>query len=648
MASRSPHSVGPGPGAANGAPNPTFRERLAALRYVPAMLRLVWETHRGYAITMIALRLVRAGIPVATLWVAKLIVDEVIAAAARGGSDLGRLWSLVAVEFGIVVAGELLARASALVEGLLGDLFSNRMSVRLMEHAAALDLTQFEDPTFYDHLERARRHTTGRIALLAQLLGIGQDLLTLASLGTALAVYNAWLLALLAAAVVPSFFGEARFAMLMYSLSWRRTPERRQLDYMRYVGASDETAKEVQLFGLAPWLIDRFRALSARFYDENKRLAIRRAIVGAALTLIGSGGYYAAYVVILMHAVRGSITIGTLTFLAASFDRSRGLIQRLLLSASDIYEQSLYLRDLFAFFAIQPTITSQPGAPPVPRSIREGFVFADVGFKYPGSDRWAVRGVNLEIRPGERIALVGENGAGKTTLAKLLARLYDPTEGRILLDGVDLREYDLASLRRAIGVIFQDFVRYDMRFDENVGVGEIAEVREYLDDGARGYPPQAGGSGSGTRDRANGALPPPSLVKAAEESLAASLLPRLPAGYAQMLGRRFDAGVDLSGGEWQKIALARAYMRDAQLLILDEPTAALDARAEYEVFLRFAQLMAGRMAMLISHRFSTVRMADRIVVLRDGQTVEEGTHDDLVARGGLYAELFAMQAAGYR
>jgi ATP-binding cassette subfamily B protein len=638
--------VGPGPATADGTPSPTLRERVAALRYVPAMLRLVWETHRGYAVAMVVLRVVRAGVPVATLWVAKLIVDEVIAAARRGGSDLDRLWSLVALEFGIVVAGELLARASALVEGLLGDLFGNRMSVRLMEHAAALDLTQFEDPTFYDHLERARRHTTGRIALLAQLLGIGQDLLTLLSLGTALAVYNAWLLALLAAAVLPSFFGETRFAMLMYSLSWRRTPERRQLDYMRYVGASDETAKEVQLFGLAPWLIDRFRTLSSRFYDENKRLAIRRATVGAALAVVGSGGYYAAYVVILMQVVHGAITIGTLTFLAASFDRSRGLIQRLLLSASDIFEQSLYLRDLFAFFAMQPTITSRPGAPAVPRPIRAGFVFEGVGFKYPGSDRWAVRGVNLRIQPGERIALVGENGAGKTTLAKLLARLYDPTEGRVLLDGVDLREYDLASLRRAIGVIFQDFVRYDMRFDENVGVGEIGEVREYLDNGGGG---QRAGDGDGTNPPAPALRPPPSaLVKAAEQSLAASLLPRLPAGYAQMLGRRFDGGVDLSGGEWQKIALARAYMRDAQLLILDEPTAALDARAEYEVFVRFAHLMAGRMAMLISHRFSTVRMADRIVVLRDGQTVEEGTHHELVARGGLYAELFAMQAAGYR
>jgi ATP-binding cassette subfamily B protein len=636
-----PFHAGPMRGAADGAPAPTFRERVAALRHVPALLRLVWQTHPPYAATMTLLRIVRAGVPVATLWVAKLIVDEVIAGAGRGGTDLGRLWELVALEFGIVIVGELLARASALVEGLLGDLFSNRMSLRLMEHAAALDLTKFEDPAFYDHLERARRHTTGRIALLAQLLGIGQDLLTLASLGTALAVYNGWLLALLVAAVLPSFFGETRFAALTYSLSWRRTPERRQLDYVRYVGASDETAKEVQLFGLAPWLTERFRRLSTRFYEENKRLAMQRALVGGGLALLGSAGYYAAYVVILAQAVTGAITIGTLTFLAGSFDRSRGLIQRLLLGASDIYEQSLYLRDLFAFFEIKPTITSRPGAADVPRPIRRGFVFEGAGFRYPGSERWAVRGVDLEIRPGERIALVGENGAGKTTLAKLLARLYDPSEGRILLDGVDLREYDLRSLRRAIGVIFQDFVRYDMRFDENVGVGEIDRVREYLDRGSRD-------PWRGAREDANGERPPEPLVRAAEQSLAASLLPRLPAGYEQMLGRRFDGGVDLSGGEWQKIALARAYMRDAQLLILDEPTAALDARAEYEVFVRFAELMAGRMAMLISHRFSTVRMADRIVVLRDGHTVEQGTHDELVARGELYAELFAMQAAGYR
>jgi ATP-binding cassette, subfamily B, bacterial len=414
-----------------------------------------------------------------------------------------------------------------------------------------------------------------------------------------------------------------------YSLLFRWTPERRQLDYLRYVGASDDTAKEVQLFGLAGWLTERYRVLSERWYRENRKLATRKAIVSSLLSFIGTAGYYTAYIVIIARAVAGAITLGSLTFLAASFGRGRDLIQRLLLGASSIYEQGLYLRDLFLFLEMKPTITSRPGAPPVPKPIRTGFVFEDVGFRYPGGERWAVRHVSFALRPGERIALVGENGAGKTTLTKLLARLYDPTEGRILLDGVDLRDYDLASLRREIGVIFQDFVRYDMRFDENVGVGEIESVRDYLDDGAS-------------------APTPAPLVHAAEESLASSLLPRFPGGYRQMLGRRFEDGVDLSGGEWQKIALGRAYMRDAQVLILDEPTAALDARAEYEVFKRFSELMAGRMGILISHRFSTVRMADRIIVLRNGEVEEEGTHEALVAAGGLYAELFGMQAVGYR
>jgi ATP-binding cassette subfamily B protein len=602
------------------------RERLAALRYIPPLAKLIWQTHRGFTAAMLVLRLVRAFVPIATFWVGKLILDTVIA-VRDGHAELPALWRYVAMEVAIVVLGEVLARASSLIESLLSDLFSNRMSVRLMEHAAILDLAQFEDPTFYDHLERARRQTIGRIALLTQLVSVAQEAITLLTIGGVLIAYSPWMLLLLIAAVLPSFLGETHFAALGYSLLFRWTPERRQLDYLRLIGASDKTAKEVQMFGLAPWLTERYRVLSDKFYEENKVLSLKRGAVSAALSIFGTIGYYVAYVIIILRAVHGLITPGTLIFLSASFARGRDTIQGILLSASSVYEQALYLRDLFVFLEMKPTITSKPDARQVPRPIREGFVFEDVGFRYPDTDRWAIRNVTMTLRPGERVALVGENGAGKTTITKLIARLYDPTEGRITLDGIDIREYDLVSLRHAIGVIFQDFVRYDMRFDENIGVGEIESVRAELE--------------------SDGAVPD-SIDVAAQNSLAASLLPRFPLGYRQMLGRRFEEGVDLSGGEWQKVALARAYLRDAQVLILDEPTAALDARAEYEVFMRFSELVAGRMAILISHRFSTVRMADRIIVLRGGRVEEAGTHEELIEHGGLYEELFRMQAAGYR
>ena len=604
----------------------SWRERVAALRYIPPMARLIWQTHAGYTLSMMLLRFVRAFVPIATFWVGKLILDTVIA-VRDGHAALPQLWRYVALEVGIVVVGEVLARASSLIESLLSDLFSNEMSVKLMEHAAKLDLAQFEDPTFYDHLERARRQTVGRIALLTQVVSMIQDGITILTLGGALIAYSPWMVLLLLGAVLPSFLGETHYAALGYSLLFRWTPERRQLDYLRLVGASDKTAKEVQMFGLAPWITEQYKVLAWKFYDENKKLSIRRSAVSAALSIFGTIGYYVAYVLIILRAVKGEITPGTLIFLSASFARGRDTIQNILLGASSVYEQALYLRDLFVFFDMEPTIYSVVGARPVPEHVQTGFVFENVGFRYPESERWAIRNVDFTLKPGERIALAGENGAGKTTITKLIARLYEPTEGRITLDGVDLREYDLLSLRHAIGVIFQDFVRYDMRFDENIGVGEIESVRADL-------------------ERANGT--PASISTAAENSLASSLLPRFAKGYQQMLGRRFDDGVDLSGGEWQKVALARAYLRDAQVLILDEPTAALDARAEYEVFLRFSELVAGRMAILISHRFSTVRMADRIIVLDGGRVEESGTHEELLARDGLYAELFRMQAAGYR
>jgi ATP-binding cassette, subfamily B, bacterial len=624
---------------------PPWHAQMAALRYIPALIQLMWQTHRGYTVAMVVLRLVRAFIPLATLWVGKLIIDTVVA-VRETASDFSQLWELVALEIGIVLAGEILARASALIESLLGDLFSNYASMRLMAHAATLDLYQFEDPTFYDRLERARRQTTNRIGLLPQLLTMGQDLLTVTSLSAALFVYSPWLLMVLAVAVLPSFLGELHFTVLEYALVSRWTPERRRLDYLRYIGASDETAKEVHIFDLAPWLVERYRRLAERFYRENKRLSIRKGSVSTVLSIVGTLGYYAAYLIILVRAVHGIITLGSLIFLAGAFARSRDLLQRLLLGASGICEQCLYLKDLFDFFETKPSISSPPGAPAAPQPIRQGFVFQDVGFRYPGRETWAVRHVNFRVHAGEHLAFVGENGAGKTTLIKLLARLYDPTEGRILLDGVDLRDYDLQSVRRAIGVIFQDFVRYDLRFDENISVGAIDEMRSYLDRMDNKQPVE--GAETVTREHPGGEIVPVSIVTAAEKSLAVSLLPGFSEGYQQMLGRRFDRGVELSGGEWQKIALARAYIRDAQMLILDEPTASLDARAEYEVFVRFSHLVAGKMAVIISHRFSTVRMADRIIVLQHGTVVEDGTHEALVAQGGLYATLFALQAEGYR
>ncbi|HLQ59608.1 MAG TPA: ABC transporter ATP-binding protein [Gemmatimonadales bacterium] len=616
---RSPRRYG---GPADGPP-PTWGERVAALQHVPPLVRLVFQTHRGYTVAILVLRAIRSFIPVAVLWIGKLIIDGVIAgvAAARAGGtpDWWHLAGLVGLELGIAVVGEGLARLSSLLESLLGDLFANRLSVRLMQHAATLDLAQFEDAEIYDHLERARRQTVGRIGLFTLLLGTAQDLITLISLASVLLVQLPWLLLLLTVAVLPAFLGEAHFASLGYSLLFRWTPERRLLDYLRYMGASDESAKEVKLFGLSDFLVGRYATLSEKFYQENKRLAIKRNIVSTLLVTLGTLGYYAAYGVIIYRTVMGAFTIGTLTFLAGSFRQSRSLIQSVLLALSSIYEQSLYLSDLFTFFDVRPSVVSKPGAKAVPRPLQTGFRFEHVGFRYPGSQRWAVRGLSFAFEPHERVALVGENGAGKTTLVKLLARLYDPDEGRILLDGVDLRDYDLDSLRKNIGIIFQDFVRYDFILRENIGVSQV----EALGDEAR-------------------------IREAARRSLADSVATRVPQGFDQMLGRRFDNGVELSGGEWQKVALARAYMRDAQVLILDEPTAALDARAEYEVFLRFAELTQGRMAVLISHRFSTVRMADRILVLQGGELVDDGTHEELVARGGLYAELFSLQAAGYR
>jgi len=608
----------------------SWRERLGALRNLPPFLKLVWRTSPALTLSQCLLRVVRALLPVATLYVGKLIIDEVVllAQAPPAAEDL-RQWIasglldsigwLLALEFGLAVLSDVLGRAVSLLDSLLSERFSNETSLRLMEHAATLDLEDFEDSELQDRLERARRQAAGRTSLIGQLFSQAQDVVTVASFAAGLIVYAPWLIALLAVALVPAFVGEAHFNAQSYALNYARTSERRELDYVRQTGASAETAKEVKIFGLNAFLIERYRTLATSFFEANRRIALRRASWGSLLSAIGTVAYYVAYAYIVWRTIHHDFSIGDLTFLAGSFRRLRNLLENLLLGFSQLAGQALYLDDLFSFFEIQAEIVPPANPRPFPVPIQDGFAFENVGFRYPGAERWAVRGLTFKLHAGEILALVGENGAGKTTLVKLLARLYDPDEGRILLDGHDLREYDLFAMRANIGVIFQDFVRYHFTAADNIAVGRI----EARDDHAR-------------------------IVAAAERSLADEVIRKLPKGYDQIIGKRFRTGIDLSGGEWQKVAIARAYMRDAQLLILDEPTAALDARSEFEVFKRFKELSQGKTAVLISHRFSSVRMADRIVVLMDGTVEAMGTHAELLEQGGRYAELFELQAAGYR
>nr|WP_246733336.1 ABC transporter ATP-binding protein [Methylobacterium sp. BTF04] len=606
-------------------------ERLGALRHLPALFRMVYAASPRLLVVSLGLRLVRASLPVLMLYLGKLILDAIVAEHARSHSDglglagwladpaLTRLIGLVAAELALAILADLLGRASTLVDGIVADLYGNTATLALMRHAAELDLEQFEDAAQQDRLERARRQVTGRSNLLLQLFGQGQDLVTLVSFAAGLVAYAPWLILLLACALVPAFLNETYFNRQGYRLAWTRTPERRQIDYLRYLGASVESAKEVKLFGLNGYIADRYAALADKLVADNRALALRRAGWGGAFAALGTLAYYAAYATIVWRTVAGQFSIGDLAFLAGSFQRLRGLIEGLLLGFSQIASQAQYLDDLFSFFAVVPTIRSPADPVAFPHPIATGIVFEAVGFRYPGTETWAVRGLSFTLAAGEVLALVGENGAGKTTIVKLLTRLYDPTEGRILLDGRPLAAYDLDALRARIGVIFQDFVRFSFTAAENVAVGRIAE----RDDSDR-------------------------IARAAGRSLADAVIGRLPLGYDQPLGKRFEDGVDLSGGEWQKIALSRAYMREAEILILDEPTAALDARAEFEVFQRFRELSHGRTAVLISHRFSTVRMADRILVLEGGRVLESGTHAELQALGGRYSELFELQAAGYR
>jgi ATP-binding cassette subfamily B protein len=600
-------------------PSGSFLKNFGTLRYLPRFFKLIWKTSPSLTLINIIVRLLQSAIPLLLLQVGKQIIDNVIAQANTPEKDLTTLWWLISLELGLVLLSDLFNRLITLTDSLVVELYSNRVSVELIEKAAAMELWQLEDPEFYDKLDQAQRQTTARTNLIASVLSQAQDMVTVTFLAFGLLIEEPLLVLLLVAAVVPAFVSELKFSQSSYALSKRWTPERRMLNYLSYIGATNESAKEVKLFNLSGYISSRFTKLAEQFYKDNRSLSIRRAAWGSLFNLIGTAAYYVAYAIIIYRVVNGMITIGDLTFLAGSFNRLQGRVQAIFSRFTSITNSALYLQDYFEFIDLEVTPSIFQERKETPKRLHKGITFENVSFRYPGADSYVFQNLSFELHAGEKLALVGRNGSGKTTLIKLLLGLYQPTEGRILLDGIDIRAFDPVEYRTLFSAIFQDFVRYNFTAGENIAVGMI----DHRDDQTR-------------------------IEQAAAKSMADEVIEALPDGYNQQLGKRFSTGTELSGGQWQKIALARAYMADAEIIILDEPTAALDAQAEYETFLRFVELTRTKTAVIISHRFSTVRMADRIAVLGDGQILELGTHAELMAAGGVYAELFSLQAQGYQ
>jgi len=599
--------------------NINFKESFSSLKFVPRFFKEIRKVNPLLFYSNVIGRVLNAILPVIMLWLGKLVIDEVVAQIAADGKDLDRLWMLVAAEFGLAIISDLLSRGISLSDALLGDQYSIETSVKIIKKTSELNLDQLEDSEFYDKLERARQQTTGRVGLMSNILTQGEDVIVIISLLAGVVAFEPWLIILLVVSIIPTIINEIKFSGTSYSLARSWTQERRELDYLRYAGASDVTAKEVKLFGLSNYLADRFKGLSDKYYLQSKKLAKQRAGWGSFFNVIGTAAYYSAYIFIIFRTVAGIFSLGDLTFLSGSFNKLRAKLQGFFTRFTAITESALYLQDYFEFLDLTYAEKDDEEKFPLPDEIKKGFEFKNVGFKYPKSESWVVRNINFELRAGEKLAFVGENGAGKTTLIKLLLQFYEPTEGEILLDGISIKKYDQAAYQQYFGVIFQDFVKFELTLRENIAMGEIGEISNQL--------------------RIDGA---------ADKSLAREVVTDLPLGYDQPLGKRFKHGKDLSGGQWQKIAIARAYMKDSEVLILDEPTSALDARAETEAFQRFIQLTKGKTAVIISHRFSTVRIADRIMVLKNGAVLEIGTHKELMKNDQLYAELFNLQAAGYK
>lgn len=596
----------------------SIKDSFKALNTIPRFFKEIYFSSPFLFIINAISRLVSAFIPVVILWVGKMLIDEIIMQISLEDKDFTLVWKLVVIEFALAIISDLLSRLINLTDGLIGDLYSNKSSEKIIRKTAELSISQLEDPEFYDKLDRARTQTRGRVELMSSVLGQAQTLISVISLIAGLIYFEPILILILVLSIIPSFINEARFSNTRYSVARSWTAERRELDYLRFIGANNQTAKEIKLFGLTDFVAKRFKILSDEYYIINKNLSIKQSLYGLLFNILGVLSYYGAYIYIILRVLTGVISIGELTFLSGSFNRLRSSLQGFFSRFTRISESALYLQDYFDFIDLN---VEQPEGVhrPMPKTIVEGFELRNVHFSYPGSEHEVLKGISFKLKAGEKMAFVGQNGAGKTTLIKLFLRFYEPTQGEILLDGINIKEFDIDEYRHRFGVIFQDFFKYEFSIRENIAVGNIDEL---YNDSVINY--------------------------AASKSLAEEVIREMEDGLEQRLGRRFHKGQELSGGQWQKIALARAYMKDSDVMILDEPTSALDAQAEYEVFERFIGLTKGKTSIIISHRFSTVRMADRILVLKDGQVLEIGTHEELMEQPKLYSELFKLQAAGYQ
>jgi ATP-binding cassette subfamily B protein len=608
-----------GAASPDSAQSTTLRGFFGVFRYSRRALLLVWSTDRGLTVALGLLTAVAGVLPASVAYVGSLIVDAVVGAVRAGGTDATRVVRLVLLEGGLVAAIAAAQRGLSLAQSLLRAQLGQRVNVMILEKALTLTLAHFEDSEFYDKLTRARREASVRpLSLVTRTFGLTQNGISLASYGTLLAHFSPWAVAVLLLAGLPAFIAEAKFSSDAFRLFRWRSPETRRQMYLETVLAREDHAKEVKLYGLGPRFLERYREIFRRLYREDRALTIRRDAWGFGLGLTATVALYGAYAWIAVSTVRGVITLGQMTMYLALFRQGQSAVSAMLGAVGGMYEDNLYLSTLYEYLETsvpQPAGTALKGPHP-----EDGIRFEDVSFAYPGTTELALEHVTLHLTPGASLALVGENGSGKTTLIKLLTRLYQPTAGRILLDGLDLAEWDESSLRERIGVIFQDFTRYQMLVGENVGAGD----ERHFEDEER-------------------------WREAASKGRAVDFIETLPGGYRTQLGKWFRDGRELSGGQWQKIALSRAFMRTrADILVLDEPTAAMDAQAEAEVFEHFRQLARERITILISHRFSTVRMADQIVVLDRGRIIERGSHDELMRLGGRYAQLFTLQARGYR